>query len=393
MKENKSKKIIIGIIFAVIVVAAGVVLTFVISSSSKLNFENYITDTIEFEGKNGTASVKTDLTEVVDIDRLLSDMQISQTDYSSLSIKNMSEPIQIHYKDKTIDGKLKNDDVVTIIISVDYDKMNQLAQGKKLKGKGIQEISKEYTVQGLEELETINPFDVIKKVVVYKEDEAFEYYTKKLVVDTSKKFLNYTVAEDENDNFCYHLRNDEGEDKVVVYFDTKNIVNIKAGDSIELTLNKDSKTQLEKLGYQVEETSKKIKVATAQLLTDYSKINKSNYDLIKIKFENYVKSLNRDYSIDGNLASFKDIYYRNINNNRFTLVALYQYQEDSVGAGVEYIPFLADDVYFDSDGEVVFKQNIHFDITERYQTINDFVNTYSKVDLGEESVVFNKIVK
>ena len=393
MKENKSKKIIIGIIFAVIVVAAGVVLTFVISSSSKLNFENYITDTIEFEGKNGTASVKTDLTEVVDIDRLLSDMQISQTDYSSLSIKNMSEPIQIHYKDKTIDGKLKNDDVVTIIISVDYDKMNQLAQGKKLKGKGIQEISKEYTVQGLEELETINPFDVIKKVVVYKEDEAFEYYTKKLVVDTSKKFLNYTVAEDENENFCYHLRNDEGEDKVVVYFDTKNIVNIKAGDSIELTLNKDSKTQLEKLGYQVEETSKKIKVATAQLLTDYSKINKSNYDLIKIKFENYVKSLNRDYSIDGNLASFKDIYYRNINNNRFTLVALYQYQEDSVGAGVEYIPFLADDVYFDSDGEVVFKQNIHFDITERYQTINDFVNTYSKVDLGEESVVFNKIVK
>ncbi len=144
---------IVGVVVAVIIVVCCV------SKSSKISVKDYINDEIKFYGCNGYATVSTN--DVFNYSLLEQDLGPAQV--VTWDDDPVYDFIDVRFD---VQDNLSNGDVVKATITVNCDSINNFKFAKKLTGK--KEYVKKYKVKGLEDAVEINPFEIVKNVVVDK---------------------------------------------------------------------------------------------------------------------------------------------------------------------------------------------------------------------------------
>ena len=166
-KKPVNKKLIKLIcIIAGAVVAAIVAIIVIVTLSSRVNAEKFVNEKPVFEGVSGYGSV--DYDGFYDYKGLEEALGKSKLYSSSDELNELVEAFGgiglSNYIDVDVDksDELKNGDKVTVTIKVDYDGINKLKFQKKLVGDEV--FTKEYTVSGLQEPVSFDPFEAVTSV-------------------------------------------------------------------------------------------------------------------------------------------------------------------------------------------------------------------------------------
>ena len=155
--KKANVKLIAGISSGVAVLL--IVLIVIIVMHGRVSVDKYINDSLSVSGYSGYA--KATASSVLDIEGLEAALGASRryyyTDYS------LSDCISYNLSKYE---NISNGEVIVASITIDYDRANNLGFKKKLTGK--QSYTKEYTISGLTELTTIDPFAVVTGVLYDK---------------------------------------------------------------------------------------------------------------------------------------------------------------------------------------------------------------------------------
>lgn len=149
---KKKITVISGIVIAILVV---VIVS--VSQSGKISVKDYINDEIKFYGCNGYATVSTN--DVFNYELLEQDLGPSEV--FSWDDDPVYDYIDVKFD---VQENLSNGDVVKATITVNCDSINNFKFAKKLTGK--KEYVIKYKVKGLEDAVEIDPFEIVKNIVI-----------------------------------------------------------------------------------------------------------------------------------------------------------------------------------------------------------------------------------
>ena len=371
-------------IISTLLIAALFIILLCGCSNSRLSIDDYIAESISFRGANGYATVETLKNKVVDIDALVYDLGITSTDISAiLGAEYLLEKyISVEYEGGEAPSNLKNGDTVKYVITVDYDNINNGSFSKKLKGKKT--INKTYTVDGLEDVIEINPFDAVEKVIV---TNYYGSYISKL--QFNEKINDYDIETQKYYSLGCNIRVDEN---IVLYvnFELPNIDSIQAGDKITIKLKENVDTYINN-GFLFTKDSQEFAVLTAGDLMSVKDISKASYDKLKALFEEKAQSQSDgEYTfIDMYFYSDEGIYSSYVSNK---ICALYKFKHDAVGSSDVYIPFTIDNPQIASDGELIWSDiTISRSTFQEFNSVSEFEKKYAQDELGIKVTAFEKI--
>lgn len=384
-KSNGRKlKILVPVILSIAAIIVVVVVCTIKGGSVKI--DDYITDTIQFSGYDGYGIVATTNNALIDYDQLYTDLGIN----SNLATAFGSAALLEQYIDITSDSEntknLKNGDIVTYTIKINYDAINNLDGKKKLNGKEV--VNKTFTVSDLKKAAEINPFDAIEKVIV---SESYSGYNVDL--QFYNKIGNYDIELTNPITKSYSFSTNEGK-TITVSFSIPAIDKIKSGDKLTISLDK-KMDECAAEGIVFSKVSQEFSVVTTKALTSGKKLTKTSYDKLKILFEEAAQS-----SSDGEYTFVDMYFYRekyDFNEEATSIIyALYKYKRDAVGSKTEYLTFSLDSPEIDSDGEIVIvSASINTPnsfMNTSYDSIGEFEKETKKGGYGAKVLDFEKIV-
>ena len=155
--KKANVKLIVGISSGAAVLIIALIVTFVLLG--RVSADKYISDSISVSGYSGYGTATASST--VDFEGLELALGLSNQYYhSDYSLSDCISYSLSNY------NNISNGDVIVATITIDYDMANSLGFKKKLVGK--ESYTKEYTISGLTELTTIDPFAVITGVLYDK---------------------------------------------------------------------------------------------------------------------------------------------------------------------------------------------------------------------------------
>lgn len=344
------KKLIILLSAGAAVLIALISVIFILSN--RVSVENYIdVNKIKVDGYSGYATVTSSLSDIVDyngIDEALGfgipsnkDNYEKYLDYFFEDALSSKKYIDINCDDSLIN--LKNGDVITITVNIDYDSINQNAAKKKLVGK--ETITLEYNVQELKEPQKIDPFSCIEKVFV-NENEDYIELKYKFKEDNDFTACGYNVSYNSNGSINV-MSPDENTGFDVTFMSDTILDNVKKGEKVNIIAKTYNNT--EQSGIELLPENKEIESEFIYPVKDESKIDSSNILAIKEKIEEISESVvaSQYYEYDFNEESkkfeFARITFLVKNNNVYNL---YGYDASSVRISESNEIFMnSDDLY------------------------------------------------
>lgn len=385
LTKDKTKKIlplvaILGVILVIVFIC-------IIVNANRINIKDYVVDSIEFSGYNGYATVDTYENDIVDIDTMLNDLGCEVEDLSQAFLVEaiVYSAVDVNY----VGGEpsnLKNGDVVTYNITVDYDSINSCDLKKKLKGKDEFEIV--YTVQGLKEPTMMDPFEVVDKIVVQYNSYSEMYSVN---IEYFEEFNGYTVEES---NSGYVLKNDD-ETFVSVALGVPAIKKINDGEQITITLENETDKYVDK-GIIFSETKKEFKVLTCKNLKSRDEVTETSYNKLKNIFDEEVANGSAEYE-------FVEMYFYSEKNSSYSdrvsnsIIGIYKYQSEAIGSEPVYIYCSLENPIISSDGEIVtFNDTVYIHVSiDEYDNLSELKNKLSSDYNGflyyTEVLAFDKI--
>lgn len=336
-------------VIAAAAAAAAVILIAVIAiiavSSRFVNIEDYVADSITFSGYDGYGEVDTSLSDLIDFDRLYTDMGFNDMSLSDdfLTMLEAELVLEDSVDISTDNGdseNLKNGDIVTYTFTVDYDTINAL-DGRKKKLKGKETFTREYEVTGLGEVTELNPFEAVEQVVVSGSSGDYD-----VILEFGSQIGDYEINYTYNDGYSF-----EADDKTIrVTFTTPEIANISAGDTITISLETEA-DEYASSGIVFTTESQDFSVLTTASVTSASQITEACYETVKALFEEAASNAN-----DGEYT-FVDMYFWSYTGN-YTgsvvkrLVGIYKYTSSAVGSTEQYIYLYINSPVMLSNGEL-----------------------------------------
>ena len=188
-KKKFKKTIAISSICSILFIA-GIIVVSILSSS--ISIKDYIKNEIDFTGMNGYASVSENINDIIDIERLNSDIK-TESEYQATSyFEDIEKYIKIEMKNNDANGKLSNGDTVTFIIKIDKNGIkNNNSFVKYIRDKD--EIEKSYTVKGLKKGVVIDAFDAVECYINDTTEGSYRRHNDSGIVfksDYNKKYTN-----------------------------------------------------------------------------------------------------------------------------------------------------------------------------------------------------------
>lgn len=247
-KPADKNKIMIAVIAVLSVIVVAVVIVLIVllakgnsgsSSNSGIKsgdcvIDNYIVSELVCEGTNGAASVSQNTENLIDFEKMYTDMRKNSEECISYerAYEVYLSAIKVDYPNR---NDLKNDDSVDVTIRVNYESINAKDYGFGQKLKGDEEVVKTFVIRNLTDKVNIDPYGVIKKIsynqnnskttVLY--DEAFE-----------KAVGDYTVEYNSSSNSKLSIKNSDDDEVATVSF----VVDYSAGDTAKIEAIVDKKS-------------------------------------------------------------------------------------------------------------------------------------------------------
>lgn len=213
LNREEAKSIRLEAILSVVIVAVLVAVVIVVGQFTRVNPNRYFVsqDKVKFDGYDGYGYFLDDELVYYNLDQFYQDFT-GNKDNNYQEIYDYIEPSI----DKT--DNLKNGDKVTLTLTFDYDGLNSAYPQARHKLSGNNTFSKTFTVKGLKEVQTLDPFTILTKVYVKNPDDGIYLHW----ANTSVKIGDYTVKHSEGTQF--DLVNSKGEVVVsdFLYFTSSN---------------------------------------------------------------------------------------------------------------------------------------------------------------------------
>ncbi len=299
IKKPLNKKVF-AVVAAVLVVMISVI-TVVSVLSKRVSVEKFIkTDNISVTGYNGYGKLSVSADEVIDYDAV--EDALGKKSSSSESSQSLLDSFDDYFSSTTINtyikaeyvkdySNLSNGDIIEIEITADFDGINRLGYEKKLVGD--ENFTVQYTVSGLKESTSIDPFSLIKKIYV---DPTTDYVSLHISYNDSNDFTEagYITKTDQSNEIMIYLPSDEedadDEYQFTISFDTDAILdNIHSND--KFTLKANTTEDLASYGIILSTTEKEFTADTLDYLTDKSKITSEIITKMKNNIENISESV------------------------------------------------------------------------------------------------------
>ncbi len=305
-KKPVNKKLLAVAAAAMVVIIAAVSVIYTLSK--RVSVEKFInTDIISVTGYNGYGTLDTYAYGVIDYDALedalgkKSSSSVNESDYFSF-FYTVEDYIDAEFVKSY--SNLSNGDIIEIEITADLDAVNRLGYEKKLVGD--ESFIVQYTVSGLEEAASVDPFSLIKKVYV---DPTADYVSLNISYNDVNDFTEagYITQKDKSNKIKIYLPSEEDADdweyQFTVSFDTDAILdNINTNDTF--TLKAGTTEDSGAYGIVLNTTEKEYTADKLGYLTDKSKITSEILNEMKNSVEEisesvtaaqyYLFSLNRD---------------------------------------------------------------------------------------------------
>ena len=383
-KSLNTKSLIVISVITILIIAAIFIVFSVIKNGKSINIKDYIVDNITYSGYDGYGTIDTNKHGIIDMEKLVTDMGIDTTNIgNAFGIEVAFEKyINIEYAVGEDPSNLKNGDIVEYKISVNYDAINNMNAEKKLKGDDI--IIQKYTVSGLEKVVEIDPFSVIKKVVIDTEDQNRVY----IVYNDDNKIGDYTMGK--KFSFGYSINMNENEN-ANVNFKQIEIANINSGDKVTLELDDEyAYNYAQQYGFVFSKTSQEYQVLTCKKMTNKNEINDSSIEMIKTEFQNYVNQEDDgNYKFYGLYFYFNEGEYTHMQDNY--IIALYKYKSNAIGSKTQYLPIATNNILVDTDGDIIIDALHGFSKYSELDSIKEFEDQYSSSENGVNVLAFDKL--
>lgn len=192
LNREEEKSIRLEAILSVVIVAVLVAVVIVVGQFTRVNPNKYFTNQskVKFEGYDGYGYFQDDLQPYFDLKQFYLDFTGNKDD-------NWDDLYD--YLDLTVDksDELKNGDKVTLTLTFDYDGLNSAYPQARHKMSGNNIFTKTYTVQGLKEVQTLDPYSILTKVYVKNPDDGIYLHW----ANTSVPIGDYTVKHSEGTQF------------------------------------------------------------------------------------------------------------------------------------------------------------------------------------------------
>lgn len=390
--------IIASVVLAVILIASVV---FFLISSSKVNVKNYITDditnTVSITGYDGYGKITyfdfdiidyyeiyddldgepfgdyddDDYDDIDDFDDLDDFFDFSLYDYTMA--ENFENAFNVQASQET---NLKNGDVVTFTITVDYDYINNYFDfDKTLTGESSYTI--EFAVDGLSPLEEVDPFVMVKNVYYDKKSDKisleFEQDKKQfgdiyLVADNYNQVLIYDCYDNKLANIYYYAGNND--DKVILSIEINTYYGYDLTDyGIEADV--------------LELTTKEYEPNIISIVNKGDSLSEDDFNDFKEiaddKIENYIDSNN--YSSDMKYKSSYFAYDDNNDSNILIFVYSYTYMSTDWFTNETTEETRYGYVYFSN-----IKSNTDNDVVDMDEVYNNYVTGYDSIDDITDSI-------
>ena len=343
-KKPLNKRLLALILAIVLVLSGGIAL--VVYNSQFISFNRFINDEWSPSGYNGYAYLNT--AGIVDNDALLlamGNMDVNNAWYESeqSTVNQALADCILVELDK--EGVCCNGDTVTATIRVNYDKLNaSLRPQKKLRGKDVYTIK--YTIEGLEEPTTIDPFEIVTEV-----NYNLESKDATVVLDEgfNKEVGNYRLNYFEDGDYTKGLRVTDATSLEKIVDVVFNVDASSYSSTKKVTVNITSVREnvlTQDASVVATSASKEYEPSTIELVRKAEQISVEEFKKLK---ELANQSVQKSYSD----ATYQGAYFKFQNNyfwvNRMTFV----YATKNAEGETKYIAAYISDLYVDSNGAIV----------------------------------------
>lgn len=189
--KTKVITIVVGVLVAVAVIVTVAVSVYY---SNSVDVSKYVLDELVLDGTNGYREISK--WHFINWDALLEDLgetkceNMTNPSWDDLIDDNIFVSVDGYSEfDENLTG-LSNGDKVSIVVNFNYDNINRYDFDVKLRGD--KEIKRTYTVSGLSDPVTVDPFEIVKGVK--KEEGFFAGYTVVLDKDFYKEIGEYRLS-------------------------------------------------------------------------------------------------------------------------------------------------------------------------------------------------------
>lgn len=359
-KPFNVKLLIIIIAAALVVIGAIIAVVCVVKyQKSKIDVGKYVEVTFEGYDTAGRADVELDYSELIkkvvtvqgydpDDSEEMTRLYNKKTYYNTL--KDFYESIEIEVEPEE---ELSNGDEV--VVTITYDK--ELMKKNKVR---FTNCKLEYTVEGLEPIQDVNPFDDITVEFSGTAPDGYAYYNNNSSID----YVRYCSFS----------------------FDKSS--GLKNGDVITLTVSEDDAEYALSNGYRFTETSKEYTVeGIAYYISTISDLSES--DLTKLK-EAAREEIIDDYGWKDYYATVSDISYvgamlaipKDSSYTQNVMVMVFSAKVSSTDGDFDptdiYVPVEIDDIRYDNEGEFGYNSYLStlgtIEVEDQYYTLIGYVD-------------------